>query len=705
MFNKRKDDQELSVFDGIMNAMDNGVIVASKECGILLVNDAAKSLLPEEAPVVSCKESFSRLFTNFCNNCPNCMTERQEKSTDYVIKNNADSYYSVRYNNVEWKDGKQAVAIFLRNIDEERNSREKLYSLAYIDQLTGIANRSQLKEDFDAIEKQIASTQTVGALAIFDLDNFKTINDSYGHSIGDIMLKRLTSHLESVERIRGHLYRLGGDEFVLVYTDPANRFSSLDECQAYYVDMLKDTLRSYSLPNIDIGCTLSIGVSFFPWHGEDFTNLFRRADIALYKAKERGRNQICLFEEAFDSVQKLNDIYINIRPVLTQDGGTYGYELLEQNANTEDKGNSLKLNDFDRTLEVLGLEDLDSGVPYFIAYTNQLHNHTIAKQLPENKLIVDIRITGANSSGDLKNYENLSALGYPLRFSGIDSKNASPEIMRLASYCSFDSAEKDENFKSKTIIGNPAIKFIATDVDTLAQFENAKSRGYSLFQGFFFKHMTVVKKIKEIDQLKISYLRLLKFTSMDETVNFREISEIISSDVALTYKLLRLLNSAAVGLRSPISSIPLAVTYLGEVNLKKWIAMLALRGVAEGKPMELVRLSQVRARFGENLCEFMKPSRDSKMVFLLGMLSLLDVALEKSKEEVFKEIPVADEIKDSLLTNNGPYSDLVAFFSDYEHARWEGVTEFTNKNQMTDTQVNNAYLAAVKWYNDMLDEG
>jgi EAL and modified HD-GYP domain-containing signal transduction protein len=649
----------------------------------------------------SCKDSYSWLFNDMCKQCPNCLTSEQAEAGDQVIQDIKNCYCSVRYKVIEWTDGKPVVVKFLQDIDEEYRAREKLYSLAYIDQLTGIPNRRKLKEDFDAVEEQIIEAKVAGALAIFDLDNFKTINDSYGHGTGDTMLKRLTSYLESETAFTGHLYRLGGDEFVLLYTEPMERFQSIAECKSHFGEIFKGALRSYSLPNITSTCTLSMGVSFFPWQGQGFSELLRKADIALYKAKADGRNQISLFEESFDTAQTFKDIYINVQPILTAEGKTYGYELVDQSNVAEENDDSLNLSDFDRTMEALGLDDLESSTMYFITYSNQLLNHAVAKHLPINKFIIEIRLPEEVNEKLLGKYAELHGLGYSLWFSRINKRNAKPEMFRFAKYCSFDSRETDENYKKQMIFYNSSVVFIAMDVDTLTQFETANKLGYKLFQGHFFKRQRIVKKTKEINQLKVNYLRLLKLTSAEGFIDFREISDIISSDVALSYKLLRLLNSAAVGLRKPVSSISLAVSYLGEENLKKWIAMLALRGVADDKPQELVRLSLIRARFGELMCKHMKPPRDSKKVFLLGMLSLLDVALDKSKEEVFKDISVASEIRESLLTESGPYSDLIKFFSDYEHARWGEVGAFTRKNRLLDTQVNSAFVESVKWYNAM----
>jgi EAL and modified HD-GYP domain-containing signal transduction protein len=183
-------------------------------------------------------------------------------------------------------------------------------------------------------------------------------------------------------------------------------------------------------------------------------------------------------------------------------------------------------------------------------------------------------------------------------------------------------------------------------------------------------------------------------------MDFQEISAIISSDVALTYKLLRILNSAAVGLQN-ISSINNAVAYLGENNLKKWIAVLALRGIGADKPLELVRFSLIRARFGELLAPGLRIKRNPQQIFMLGMLSLLHIALEKSKEQLLMDITVEDEIRESLLTKDGIYSDLLRFYEDYEYANWDLVSQFVENNNMDASFVNDSYIESVKWYNEL----
>jgi len=88
---------------------------------------------------------------------------------------------------------------------------------------------------------------------------------------------------------------------------------------------------------------------------------------------------------------------------------------------------------------------------------------------------------------------------------------------------------------------------------------------------------------------------------------------------------------------------------------------------------------------------------------MVGLLSLLHIALEMTKEQLLEELPVADDIRDSLLTKTGVYSDLLKFYENYEYANWEEISRFVEENQMDSQIVNDSYILAVKWYNDLAD--
>ncbi|MCL2719318.1 MAG: diguanylate cyclase [Lachnospiraceae bacterium] len=689
------DPQDLEVF-----------VTRGKGCEVLFANQKARFRFEDddtdpEKIKEGCRGSFAKNIPDLCLNCPYGGRKVEIDYKPFDTKDLEGRTYNVKCHAVNWSDGKPAAVFFLRDITTEIKARKKLYSLAYIDQLTKIPNRQRLKEDFAALEDKILTNQAVGIVAIFDMDNFKNVNDRYGHNTGDLMLRRLAEHIQDDKDFEGHLYRLGGDEFVLLFSEPVGKFAGDDILKKHYQDLLKKALRAYTLPNIAVSCTLSIGAAMFPRHGNDMGDILRKADIALYKAKAGGRNQVAFFEDQYEVAQKFKDLFINIQPLLLGAGKTFGYELVDRGNTGEVDDHSISLNGFNRTVDALGLNDIENDQYYFISYSAQLLNPTIAKILPKEKFIVQVSPSISMKMSDMHTCMELRKRGYKLAISGLKSADVTPDLLKTADYFKFCPDDKNYAAQKRIIASYPRIRFIAVNVNTLSDFQAAKESGFKLYQGYYFNEPVATTKTKEIAPIKVNYVQLLRLSSTDGPMDFQEISDIISHDVALTYKLLKILNSAAVGLRN-VSSIAMAVAYMGEENLKKWISVLALRGIAEDQPMEIFRMSLIRARFGELLAPYFRIKYDPKKIFMVGMLSLLHVALEMSKEQLMQEMPVAEDIQESLLTKSGVYTGLLRFYENYEYANWDDVSEFTDENRLDAQLVNDSYIEAVKWYNDLI---
>ena len=682
------------------------LVVRRDDCGILFINESAEKRLPSGSAADSC--------TELCKDYLPCLCELCQKSdslsgapAEREFEDKAGNIFSVSARKIDWIDAAPATVFSMLDITWERKTRQRLYNLAYIDTLTGIPNRQKLKDDFALMADKLMADKIYnealhGIMVILDLDNFKSVNDTYGHNTGDVMLRRLTEHLQSDPVFAGHIYRLGGDEFVLLFAHDKDRFSSHGECQSYYDKLLDGALVEYSMPGIDLSCTLSMGVSFFPMHGLNISELLRKADIALYKAKAAGRDQKCFFEDKYDVAKKFNDMYINILPFLTENGLTVGYELVESGDTDAARGDEkdVLLSGFNRAIDVLGLNDIESSTKYFITFSSPLLEESVKKNLPKDKFIITISIPDACPPDVITNIGHLKSYGYFIAIDGLNRATSSHELMQAGDYFRFSRSETDSAFKRSLIAENRNKIFVAENIDTREQLDEAKALGFSLFQGTFFRHQPSVKKAKEIDVLKGNYYKLLKLISTGDRMDFTEIISIISSDVALTYKLLKLVNSADLGIKN-ISSVSMAVTHLGEENLKKWISLLALRGAAQDKPLELIRTSLIRARFGEQLSSHFQIKTDPKQVFLVGLLSLMHIALDITREELLDEIPVSDDIRQSLLTNNGIYSDLLSFFSNYEYSNWDEVSRFAGENCIDNQVISECYILAVKWCNEL----
>lgn len=189
-----------------------------------------------------------------------------------------------------------------RDISELKNAQNQVQHLAYHDSLTNLPNRALL---MDRLSQQIALLQRHnlrGALLFMDLDHFKHINDSLGHPVGDSVLKIVTARLEASVRMEDTVARLGGDEFVVLISGLEGSRQEVTDQVMELSDMLRALLaQPMFLDNQRLQITPSIGIALIPDHGSTSADLLKRADIALYRAKDSGRNTTQLFH---DSMQK-----------------------------------------------------------------------------------------------------------------------------------------------------------------------------------------------------------------------------------------------------------------------------------------------------------------------------------------------------------------------------------------------------------------
>ncbi|WP_137972525.1 bifunctional diguanylate cyclase/phosphodiesterase [Pseudomonas sp. F(2018)] len=186
-----------------------------------------------------------------------------------------------------------------RDISELKEAQAQVRHLAYHDPLTNLPNRALL---MDRLTQQIALLKRHnlhGALLFLDLDHFKHINDSLGHPVGDAVLKMVTARLEASVRLEDTVARLGGDEFVVLISGLEGARSEVTRQVRQVAEKLRGLLAEpMLLDGHRLQVTPSIGIALVPDHGDNPTDLLKRADIALYRAKDSGRNTIQLFRKA-----------------------------------------------------------------------------------------------------------------------------------------------------------------------------------------------------------------------------------------------------------------------------------------------------------------------------------------------------------------------------------------------------------------------
>lgn len=210
----------------------------------------------------------------------------------------------------------------LRDVTERKASEDKINDLVYLDPLTGLPNRRLFNDRLDSLLRQADERGLNFSLFYMDLDNFKMINDRFGHSIGDLFLQSVASRLEAQISPKDTLSRLGGDEFILLL--PNTEYNKAADRAHELINALNAPFR---FENEEIFTSVSVGISMFPSDGDDSETLVKNADIAMYQAKEGGKNAFQFFtREMNETIDRKSRLATGLRKGLEQGEFTIHYQ-------------------------------------------------------------------------------------------------------------------------------------------------------------------------------------------------------------------------------------------------------------------------------------------------------------------------------------------------------------------------------------------
>jgi len=396
--------------------------------------------------------------------------------------------------------------------------------------------------------------------------------------------------------------------------------------------------------------------------------------------------------------------YLARQPILNRGRELFAYELLFRSS-LQNSCDGLKLEMASTsvldTSFLIGFEKITAGHPMFINCPRDFLLRDYLSLFPPNSVVVEILESVKPDQEIVDVCRRLKQAGYTIALDDfVDSPEWAP-LVEIAEIIKVDFRLTDRQEQSAIVAryAGKKIRMLAEKVETQEEFAADMQMGYSLFQGYFFCRPEMMQH-HDLPASKLAYLELLHAATALE-FDVQELALKIKHEPSLTFRLLRYLNSAAFGLRAEIHSVAHALSLLGERELRKWIAVVSVGVLADGKPDELMVVPLVRGRFCELLAPLAGMPGHASDLFLLGLLSVMDAILDKPLDSILEELPVRKEIKDALQAQTGLYWQLLEIAIAHERADWERVSALVSETGMDEERVSSLYVSAVDWSTDL----
>lgn len=401
------------------------------------------------------------------------------------------------------------------------------------------------------------------------------------------------------------------------------------------------------------------------------------------------------------------EIFIARQPIFDRKQHVIAYELLYRAANQETSnfldGDSATSSVIVNSLLTMGLDSLTDQKLAFVNFTKNLIDQEVPTVFSNEFVVVELLEDIVPDDAFIDAVKKLKAAGYTIALDDFELDNAFPELVELADIIKVDFLLSDRE-ERKTIVEKYKhlnIRFLAEKVETHKEFQEAIEQGYMYFQGYFFAKPKVVSG-RDVQSMAINYIKILNELNQ-ESPEYKEMAAIIESDLALSYKLLRLINSAAFYTNSKITSINHALVLLGFKEIRKWISLIMLRDIGTDKPQELVRVSLVRAKCMESMAKELNMMDRKPELFLMGMFSLIDTLMDRPMEDVLDQLPLCDEVKNGLMGKQSPFKDVLSLVKSYEKGCWEIFFKKCDRMKIKRNLIPDIYVEALGWVRSIFD--
>jgi len=384
-------------------------------------------------------------------------------------------------------------------------------------------------------------------------------------------------------------------------------------------------------------------------------------------------------------------IQVGRQPIFDRALNVYAYELLYRDAEGR-----MSITDGDQASSVTLLNAfLEFGLDRILgpnkAFINMTRHFLVDMPTlpfsPENvvlEILEDVEVDAALLAGIAAKRD----LGFRL---AMDDYQFQPQLAPILPLVDYIKVEIEPDGVDGLAQHMPQLKatgaqLLAEKVETQPQFEQLAAMGFDLFQGYFFARPALVQS----DRLPENAAMLMRLLARlnDPAVPIDEVVHLVSQDPALSFKILRYVNSAALGMRSKVDSIQRAVVLMGLQRIRAWASLFAMSGL-EGRPTELLNMGIMRASLCETFAHLQNRGKP-EIAYTVGLLSILDAVLARPIHALMEDLPLDDEIKQAIIGHKGVYGELLKSVLEIEKNQWPN----GDASGLDVAKITEAYLAS-----------
>lgn len=390
------------------------------------------------------------------------------------------------------------------------------------------------------------------------------------------------------------------------------------------------------------------------------------------------------------------------QPILDRLGGTYAYELLFRSGAANraifTDGSQAAAQTMMTAFAEMELGDVVGRAKAFFNVTRDVLLSPGIEALPKHRVVLEVLETVHIDDALVGRMRELRDAGFHLAIDDFGMREELWSLVELADIVKVDVLALADDALEETTrrLKATGVRLLAEKVETRAQHQRVLALGYDYFQGYFFQVPEMLSATR-LPQTRMETMQLMAKVRREDTP-LSELERLISADASLSYRLLRLLASAAYARSHKIDSVHRAIVMLGRQKLAQWVTLLALAGL-DDQPPALLATAVLRAR----MCELLGKKigrHDPATFYSAGLFSLLDVMMGRPMKELLDHMPISSELEAALLKRKGTVGATLRAVADYEQGEWRTI----DLVRLPPEDFADAYFAAVRWSAEVMRE-